>query len=79
MIDSNETIGKYRADLNINLNEINRLKEEMKDMYTQEYVDELRAKHPTGSVSTDVDLQVAIMERDMYKNKYMEALRNGKI
>lgn len=79
VIDSNETIGKYRATLNTNLNEINRLKEEMEDMYTQEYVDELRAKQSSGSVSTDVDLQVAIMERDMYKNKYMEALRNGKI
>lgn len=79
IIDSNETIGKYRATLNTNLNEINRLKEEMEDMYTQEYVDELRAKQSSGSVSTDVDLQVAIMERDMYKNKYMEALRNGKI
>lgn len=79
MIDSNETIGKYRATLNTNLNEINRLKEEMEDMYTQEYVDELRKKQSSGSISTDVDLQVALMERDMYKNKYMEALRNGKI
>ena len=79
MIDSNETIGKYRATLNTNLNEINRLKKEIEGMYTQEYVDELRERQSSGSASTDVDLQVAIMERDMYKNKYMEALRNGKI
>lgn len=79
MLDSKETIGKYRADLQMYIEEKHRLEKEMENMYTQEYVDELRKKQPVSNASTDVDLQVAIMERDMYKNKYMEALRNGKI